>query len=86
MKQGKVPNTHRVPAKLWRKFSDHGKIAFNEIYSTVNSNRSVYCATDLFPVKGKDKENVNKILDASIFNICIEAAAHISNFTLIVTT
>lgn len=80
MKQSKViiENTHKVPSGFWRKWSAEAKLAFNHIYSTVTESQDIYFATDIFPPKGKAKENVDKILNAGIWNMAVEAATYIT--------
>lgn len=36
-----TPNTHKVPLRQWRKWSEHAKRVFNTLFSTVEGNQGI---------------------------------------------
>lgn len=41
-KPATIPNTHRVPPKQWRKWTQAGKIAFNDVYRCMRDNQGLF--------------------------------------------
>lgn len=52
-KPATIPNTHRVPPKQWRKWSQRSKIVFNDLYALLRRNQAIFThpKADVIPDK-----------------------------------
>jgi len=46
-------NTHRVPVKAWRKWTEHARSVFNDIYETYRDNQRLLTHPKADPVPPK---------------------------------
>lgn len=48
-----IPNTHRVPPKQWKKWSQRAQIVFNELYEAMRKNQTIFThpKADVIPDK-----------------------------------
>ena len=67
---GTVENIFKVPVNQWRKWPSKSKEIFNHLYSVSLMNQAIICGTDIFGTS----EQVEKVLNATLWNLAWEAA------------
>ena len=60
-------NTHRVPPKQWKKWSEHARRVFNDLYSVARRNQRLFRHTHATEVPDKHWA-------VTVWNLCWEAA------------